>query len=166
MTHKRVATLSLIFMLCAASVCTAQAQSTAYTAPVTGRDGRFVAYNNGTVLDTRTHLMWAVDDNGSDINWDNAKSYCRSYIGGGQTNWRMPTQDELEELYDAAKTYASSCGDDVHLTRLIRLSCGAVWASETQGTASAAFHFRDGQRGWAPVSGSHRLRALPVCSVK
>ena len=34
-----------------------------------GRDGRFIAYNNGTVLDTRTNLMWAAKDNGSDINW-------------------------------------------------------------------------------------------------
>ena len=25
----------------------------------TGRDGRFIAYSNGTVLDTRTRLMWA-----------------------------------------------------------------------------------------------------------
>jgi hypothetical protein len=166
MTHKTVAILSLISLLCAISVCMAQAQSPAYTAGVTGKDGRFVAYNNGTVLDTRTHLLWAVDDNGGDINWDSAKSYCQSYLGGGQTKWRMPTQDELAELYDAAKTYTSSCGDDVHLTQLIRLSCGAVWASDTQGSASAAFRFRDGQRGWAHVSGSHHLRALPVCFVK
>jgi len=34
----------------------------------TGRDGRFIAYSNGTVLDTRTNLMWAAKDNGSNIN--------------------------------------------------------------------------------------------------
>jgi hypothetical protein len=58
-----------------------------------GRDGRFIAYDNGTVLDTKTNLMWAAKDNGSDINWSNAKSYCENYRGGGYKDWRMPTQD-------------------------------------------------------------------------
>ena len=35
-------------------------------------------------------------------------------------DWRMPTQNELAGLYDAAKTYKSDCGYDVHLTELIR----------------------------------------------
>jgi len=34
------------------------------TAGETARDGRFIAYDNGTVLDTKTHLMWAAKDNG------------------------------------------------------------------------------------------------------
>jgi len=57
--------------------------------------GNIIAYNNGTVLDTRTNLMWAARDNGSDINWANAKSYCENYRGSGYTDWRMPKQDEL-----------------------------------------------------------------------
>lgn len=28
------------------------------------KDGRFIAYDNGTVLDTKTNLMWASKDNG------------------------------------------------------------------------------------------------------
>jgi hypothetical protein len=74
------------------------------TAGETGRDGRFIAYNNGTVSDTRTNLMWAAKDNGSDINWANAKSYCENYRGGGYSDWRMPTLDELAGLYDSAVT--------------------------------------------------------------
>jgi len=34
------------------------------TAGETVRDGRFIAYDNGTVLDTSTNLMWAAKDNG------------------------------------------------------------------------------------------------------
>lgn len=64
------------------------------------RDGRFIVYDNGTVLDTRTNLMWAAKDNGSNINWQNAKEYCENYRGGGYTDWRVPTQDELAGLYD------------------------------------------------------------------
>ena len=99
----------------------------------TARDGRFIAYDNGTVLDTKTNLMWADKDNGSDINWAKAKSYCENYRGGGYTDWRLPTLDELAGLYDKSKTYkAVRCGFDVHLTKLIRLTCSFVWASETR----------------------------------
>ncbi len=163
MTRRTIATLSLISLLCVISVCMAQAQPSVHTGRETGRDGRFIAYNNGTVLDTRTNLLWATEDNGSNITWQDAKSYCENYRGGGHTDWRMPTQDELAGLYDPAKAYSSNCGDDVYLTALIRLTCSALWASETSGSAAAAFRFRDGERGWAPQSGGRGLRALPVC---
>lgn len=63
-------------------------------------DGRFISYDDGTVRDTQTNLMWAAKDNGRDINWANAKSYCEKYRGGGYMDWRMPTQYELAGLYD------------------------------------------------------------------
>jgi uncharacterized caspase-like protein len=130
------------------------------------RDGRFIAYDNGTVLDTSTGLMWAARDNGSNINWQNAKSYCDNYRGGGYTDWRMPTQDELVRLYDAAKTYNTDCGYDAHLTELIRFTCTALWASETRGFDAAVFGFRNARRYWSPQSRDTGTRALPVRSGK
>lgn len=129
------------------------------------RDGRFIAYNNGTVRDTRTGLMWAAKDNGSNINWVNAKFYCENYSGGGYTDWRMPTQDELAALYDASKAYKSACGVEVNLTALIRLTCIAPWASETRDYTAASFIFDEGRRYWGhqQISGG---RALPVRSAK
>ena len=136
------------------------------TAGETGRDGHFIAYDNGTVLDTRTNLIWAAKDNGSDINWQGAKSYCENYRGGGYTDWRMPPQDELAGLYDAAKTYKSDCGYDVHLTELIHLICPDSWASETSGSDAVYFSFIIGKRFWYTQSGSNLYRALPVRSGK
>ena len=134
------------------------------------RDGRFIAYDNGTVLDTKTNLMWADRDNGSDINWAKAKSYCENYRGGGYRDWRMPTQDELAGLYDSAKIYRSAPGYDVHLTELIRLSSTWAWASETRGSEAAGFGFKDGLRVWFHQSGDKKragvYRALPVRSGK
>ncbi|MBU4372657.1 MAG: DUF1566 domain-containing protein [Proteobacteria bacterium] len=127
-----------------------------------GKDGRFTAYDDGTVLDTRSGLMWAAKDNGSHINWANAKSYCENYRGGGYTDWRMPTQDELAGLYDTAKTYKSGCGYDVHLTELICLTCAAPWASETRGSDAAFFFFIYGTRPWLFQSDDYDFRALPV----
>ena len=65
---------------------------------------RFIAYDNGTVLDTKMNLMWAAKDNGGDIRPEAAESYCKNYRAGGYTDWRMPYGDELAELYDASKT--------------------------------------------------------------
>jgi len=137
----------------------------------TARDGRFIAYDNGTVSDTRSNLMWAAKDNGSNINWVNAKSYCENYRGGGYTDWRMPTQDELAGLYDKAKTYQSECRGlfstkDIHLTELIRLTCYAPWASETRGSDAAFFNFTNGARHWLRLSFASFGRALPVRSGK
>jgi hypothetical protein len=135
-------------------------------------DGRFIAYDNGTVLDARTNLIWAAKDNGTDINWNNAKSYCDNYRGGGYTDWRMPTQDELAGLYDTAQTYQPECRGffgsrwDLHLTELIRLTCIAPWASETRGSEAAGFRFDGGVRYWGLQSGGENLRALPVRSAK
>jgi hypothetical protein len=134
------------------------------------RDGRFIAYDNGTVLDTKTNLMWADKDNGSTIKWAEAKSYCENYQAGGYTDWRMPTQDELAGLYDESKAYASDCGDgnNVHITQLIRLRCGWVWSSEEIGLINACyFLFYNGTQRWNSKSDlSYSLRALPVRSSK
>jgi uncharacterized caspase-like protein len=140
------------------------------TAGETSRDGRFIAYNNGTVSDTRTGLMWAAKDNGSNINWANAKSYCENYRGGGYTDWRLPTQDELAGLYEKGIGYTPVCAasgdnDKVRLTNLINLSCWAGWASWTRGSEAATFYFLTGTHNWSPRS-SDFFRALPVRSGK
>ncbi len=130
-------------------------------------DGRFCKYADGTVLDTKTNLMWAAKDNGSDINWSNAKSYCENYRGGGYSDWRMPTQDELAGLYDAGKSQHQECypSNKIHVaTDLIHLTCCCPWASETRGSDAAVFYFVLGERLWGNQYGG--LRALPVRSGK
>jgi tetratricopeptide (TPR) repeat protein len=128
---------------------------------------RFIAYNNGTVLDTRTNLMWAAKDNGENINWANAKSYCEKYRGGGYSDWRMPTLDELGGLYDAGKSYKSDCGYsdlsyDVHLTELIRLTCTWAWTSETRGSDAETVGFLYGRHTLKNQRDTLAMRALPV----
>ena len=135
-----------------------------------GNKKRFIAYKNGTVIDTRTNLMWAAKDNGSDINWGKAKSYCENYRGGGYTDWRLPTQDELAGLYDAGKTQRVKCSSSYRnhvATDLIHLTCSSPWASETRGSEVAYFDFIGGKRcwdnQWIDIGGG---RALPVRSGK
>ena len=138
------------------------------TVKETGRDGRFIAYGNGTVLDTSTNLMWAAKDNGSGINWADAKSYCENYRGGGYTDWRMPQREELKGLFDASKS-RPGCNHtpSMHVaTELIDITC-IVWASETQSSdAAAIFAFSDGKKIGARMSFYDGFRALPVRSGK
>lgn len=115
------------------------------------RYGLFIVYSDGTVLDTRTKLMWAAKDNGSNVNWREAKQYCQSYNGGGYTDWRMPTQAELTGLY------ASGAHREV-----IALTGHWVWASETRDNTAAYFLFNLGLRYWIDPSYTTSLRALPV----
>ena len=124
----------------------------------TDRDGRFIAYDNGTVLDTKTNLMWAAKDNGSQIDWQSAKSYCENYNEAGYKDWRMPTLEELSGLYDA------SIDKKFHLTRLIKLSWGNQWTSETIGSSSRTFHFKTGAYG--SIKQSNMISVLPVRSNK
>ena len=130
------------------------------------RDGRFIAYYDGTVLDTRTGLMWAAEDNGSDIDWPSAKKYCENFRGGGYSDWRMPTQEELAGLYDQSESRRALCGYDIHVaTELIAISCYALWASETPGSETAHFPFYFGFRYWSlPSKPAGDCRALPVRS--
>jgi len=106
--------------------------------------------------------MWASNDNGSNINWANANSYCENYRGGGYTDWRMPTQDELAGLYDNVVTGKNG----YRLTNLITLTRCCPWASETRDPAAAIFYFNHGFRNWNPQHVSDGGRVLPVRSAK
>jgi Protein of unknown function (DUF1566) len=133
---------------------------------IRAQDGRFIAYNNGTVLDTWTNLMWAAHDNGSAISWEIAKSYCENYRGGGYTDWRMPTLNELTGLSDSSKSYRAQY-NDVHLTELIKLTIGSCWSSDTRGSDALLFNFWRGTwYGFRNVSDNLGGAALPVRSVK
>lgn len=130
------------------------------------KDGRFIADSKRIVLDTKTGLMWAAEDNGKGISWHDAKKYCNDYKAGGYKDWRLPSLDELSELYDKSKSYPMECrkGYNVHLTQLIHISCWEVWSSEIKedGSLAFSFNFYTGDWLWGPLAHSDEGRVLPV----
>jgi hypothetical protein len=102
--------------------------------------------------------MWAATDNGRDINWATAKSYCENYHGGEYMDWRLPTQDELAGLYDG---YIKG-NNNFRLTTQITLTACCPWASEIRGTEAAFFNFYNGCRYWTGQSIKGNDRVLPV----
>jgi uncharacterized caspase-like protein len=143
----------------------AAVQRSSHAGNKTGGDERFIANSDGTVLDTKTNLMWAARDNGNNINWQDAKSYCENFRGGSYTDWRLPTKEELAGLFDPAITNTNpptwGCSGNYHLTNRISLTCCCAWAYEIIGSDVAPTHINFGGRTWL-----HQYRALPVRSTK
>ncbi len=130
------------------------------------RDERFILYDNETVLDTQTNLMWAAKDNGRDIDWYSAQKYCENFRGGGYTDWRMPKKDELAELFDKSNPKHQACFPkyEIYLTNLIDLSCCCPWAAEREDSDAAYFNFDHGRTHWDERSEEVKkmYRVLPV----
>ena len=92
------------------------------------------------------------------VNWQGAKDYCVKYKGGGYTDWRMPTRDELQTLYDPNKNIQSSH----HATELIGISGYNVWTSDRRGSDACLFDFFNGRLYWDPQSETSWTRVLPL----
>jgi hypothetical protein len=52
--------------------------------------------------DPSTGLAWTAKDNGSDISWSKAVKYCQSLNLAGYSDWRLPSIDELQNIYDGS----------------------------------------------------------------
>jgi len=66
----------------------------------------FIDNGNGTVIDTRTNLIWLKNANTGNRNWADAMAYCSSLASGmaGLTDgsvaggWRLPSKQELQGI--------------------------------------------------------------------
>ncbi|MGA9069601.1 MAG: ankyrin repeat domain-containing protein [Terracidiphilus sp.] len=121
----------------------------------TSKDGQFTSYDDGTVLDTKSKLMWMSRDNGMGVSWPDAKKYAQEFRGAGYSDWRLPTPAEVSSLFDKAKTRRTYCqsavdelgasADEVHLTDSIHLTGTRLWTSQE----------RSDKPGWATVFDLH-----------
>ena len=109
-------------------------------------------------------FMWTVEDNGQDIDWNNATALCDDLTLGGFSDWGLASIPQLEALYDPAASYVPRDGTNaVHVRSPIRLTTYYVWSSERSGTGSAwYFFFGSGYRNSLQVSNSTNGRVLCV----
>jgi hypothetical protein len=56
--------------------------------------------------DPSTGLVWTAKDNGGDISWSKAVKYCHSLNLAGYSDWRLPSIDELQNIYDGSGSSA------------------------------------------------------------
>ena len=127
-----------------------------------GQEEHWVAYDNGTVLDTETKLVWP-SISSKPMNWKDAKNFTENFKGGGYSDWRLPTAAELETIMDP--WLKSPKG--FKLTKYIDIQACCPWASERKpkdntGQYRKAFDFSTGLAYFANVVNDSKNTALPV----
>ncbi len=142
----------LILLIIGIVVCL----SVVSTTPAASDDSRFQISGDGTVLDSKTGLMWASHDNGQDINWDDAQAYSEAFSGGGYNDWRLPTQRELITIFNPASP------EKYKIFAPFTLTASCPWTSNTRRSQAKSIFFMMGERNWYSKSVSAGFRVLPV----
>lgn len=100
MTRIRKHALRVPLFLVATAGAGAAVRHAAADAPA----GRYQS-QNGTVLDTKTGLVWQQGVPGPSYTWSEATTYCTGNEAGlPGTNWRLPSMKELQTLVDESAT--------------------------------------------------------------
>ncbi len=125
-----------------------------------------------TWSDPATGLMWAKKDNGSDVNWNQASDYCTKLQLASYNDWRLPTVEELEGIYDPSASIQTvfDAGETLVRVKGNLMLTGWDWSSSQisrDGSAFArVFNFArmdDQSQGSFPAgSFSYNMRALCV----
>jgi Protein of unknown function (DUF1566) len=85
----------LLLWACMVSLLTLRS-AVAYASDAVGDDNRWKNLGNGALRDLLTKQEWLQEDNGDDIDWSSARSYCE----GRHRGWRLPRLSELKAIYD------------------------------------------------------------------
>jgi len=103
--------------------------------------------------DPATSQAWTAHDNGSNVDWNEAKSYCRKLDPGARSGWRLPNIDELHGIFDVRATGTfvfNTVPYKYHIKGRIILTGFTYWSATEvpSGPASAwLFDFIDGMDG-------------------
>jgi hypothetical protein len=104
-------------------------------------------------IDPATGLMWTKKDFGSNLTWQQGMDYCQGLQLAGHSDWRLPTIDELESVYDTSVNIpGEACGTKAtwHVKGNLQLSGWEL--SSSQGNTSGEvwefiFFLRDHSHG-------------------
>ncbi|MBD1259018.1 DUF1566 domain-containing protein [Maribacter polysiphoniae] len=73
----------------------------------------FVDNGDGTISDNNTGLMWAQDDDGVTLDWEDALEYAENSELAGYTDWRLPNVKELQGIVDYSYSPTATDSDNV-----------------------------------------------------
>ncbi|MGA3211849.1 MAG: DUF1566 domain-containing protein [Terriglobales bacterium] len=108
--------------------------------------------------DHSSGLVWASRDNGEDVDWNDANTYCQALKLGGYSDWRLPNIDELQKMYDPKPN-----AHGFSVKGNIALSGGWCWSTTQERPGRAfGFLFRSGKRFASGEDASLDGRALCV----
>lgn len=116
-----------------------------------GQDGA------GIWKDEATGLTWAVKDNGMPISPSEGRSYCNSLKTGDIMDWRLPTIDEIETIYDSKEKKQYRSKGTIELSEACVLTSSATRTGDTW-----TFCFNSGSRNIGGGGGCGTV-ALALC---
>lgn len=121
-------------------------------APGWAEPARFTADANGTVLDTRTGLMWQKADSYHEVkkgmNWYEALEYVDGKNAekfAGYSDWRLPTLDELRQIWDSKRSIESKDGEPIGLPEVFAGGGSYYLWTGTERNLNNAWYFGLGQ---------------------
>jgi hypothetical protein len=97
--------------------------------------------------DSATGLTWTVKDNGAAVSPNEGNNYCSRLRAGGFSDWRLPTIDELEALFD------SKLKKEYKAKGPIELSDPCLLSGTTNSAGTWTFCFNSGGRNLGGGSG-------------
>ena len=121
--------------------------------PNWAESARFTADSKGAVLDSQTGLMWQKTDSYHDrkkgMNWYQALEYVDSKNSekfAGHSDWRLPTLEELRQLWDPKRPAESKDGDPIGLPGVFASGGSYYLWTGTERNLDNAWYFGLGQR--------------------
>jgi hypothetical protein len=121
-------------------------------------------------IDPKSGLAWTKKDNGTGVTWQAAMAYCQSLQLDGQSDWRLPTIEELQGIYDSTiqAPDPNSGGRTVpwQVRGNLLLSAWGEWSSSQGNSPGQAlvFGFGNGAAFSYRFEGQKKPRALCVRS--
>jgi len=139
------------------------------------QDKRYVDNGDGTITDTKTHLMWMKQESyqqtGHWLTWFESYEFIKKINEDGFANyydWQMPTLKDLRTLYEPHKTNSQQVGREmqIHIDPIFaKEGSGVWWALEANGRFNAfGIEFNSGKKFSAPKKSKARkvVRAMRV----
>jgi len=114
-------------------------------------DLRFIELDNEVILDTKTNLMWLKKDywqmKGKWVNWYSTHEYVQKLNNknfAGYADWRLPTPEEAETLYDRRKRNVDKDGDKIFIDSIFPKGAGwATWTNQHKKNKAIVVSFKN-----------------------
>jgi hypothetical protein len=133
-THYRLLTLILAASLLRFAASAPLPGQLVFASPLDTSTGasRWTELESGVLKDGRTGLEWTRDDNGGDIDWNEAKAYC----DGRGKGWRLPSLRELKTIFDPAEPGVRCAEMHCKVSSQFKLTGAWFWSTTQVGADS------------------------------
>ncbi|MBZ5694456.1 MAG: DUF1566 domain-containing protein [Acidobacteriia bacterium] len=105
-----------------------------------------------TWTDPATGYIWTKQDNGSDVDWSQAKDYCSNLRLAGYATWQLPTTEELGAINDQVIKGGIKLSSKANLT----------WSSRVRNPSGEPCYFMFDQRGSHCATNRRFVRVLCI----